>query len=142
MLAQIGINAVANSQPLAVFFPARLRGDYSMDMMGIGAPTGDAQVTMTTFLHTNDAASKTGAFNWMSYSNPALDKLLEDAGTQMDTDKRRALVGQALTLVATDRPDLSLATIRSAWAMRKDKVTYTPRADEDTLAMDVKPVAH
>jgi peptide/nickel transport system substrate-binding protein len=140
MLSRIGIDAHANAQPLAVFFPARLRGDDSLTMMGIGAPTGDAQVTMTTFIHTNDAAQKTGAFNWSGYSNPKLDKLLEDAGRELDTDKRRALVGQALALTATDRPDIPLATISSAWAMRKSKVTFTARADEDTIAMNVKPV--
>lgn len=140
MLSKIGIDVNANAQPLAVFFPARLRGDYSMSMMGIGAPTGDAQVTMTSFVHSNDKAKKAGAFNWTSYSNPKLDDLLERAGVEMDIDKRRALVGQALALVAEDRPDVPLAAISSAWAMRKSKVSFTARADEDTLAMNVHPV--
>lgn len=140
MLSRIGIDAAANAQPLTVFFPARLRGDYSMDMMGIGAPTGDGQVTMTSFLHTNDKAKKAGAFNWMHYSSPELDKMLEDAGVEMDVEKRRAMVGKAMALVAQERPSIPLATIRSAWAMRKDKVSFKGRADEDTLAMNVTPV--
>lgn len=139
MLSRIGINAYANAQPLAVFFPARLRGDDSLTMMGIGAPTGDAQVTMTTFIHANKPAEKSGAFNWTGYANPQLDKLLEDAGAELDTEKRRALIGQALALTATDRPNIPLATISSAWAMRKAKVSFTARADEDTLAMNAKP---
>jgi len=139
MLSRIGIDAAANAQPLTVFFPARLRGDYSMDMMGIGAPTGDGQVTMTSFLHTNDKAKKAGAFNWMHYSSPELDKMLEDAGVEMDTEKRRAMVGKAMALVAQERPSIPLVTIRSAWAMRKDKIAFEGRSDEDTLAMNATP---
>jgi hypothetical protein len=33
-----------------------------------------------------------------------------------------------------------LATIQSAWAMRTSKITFQPRNDEDTLAMNAKPV--
>ena len=139
MLSRIGIEAAANAQPLTVFFPARLRGDYSLTMMGIGAPTGDAQVTMTSFLHTNDASKKSGAFNWMSYSNAEFDKMLEDAGVEMDAEKRRALVGKALAMSAQERPNIPLVTIRSAWAMQKAKVNFKGRADEDTLAMNVTP---
>ena len=36
MLAAIGIDAQANAQPAAVFFPARTRGDLSMSMSGLG----------------------------------------------------------------------------------------------------------
>jgi peptide/nickel transport system substrate-binding protein len=140
MLARIGIDAAANAQPLTVFFPARLRGDYSMTMMGIGAPTGDAQVTMTTFLHTNDAAKKAGAFNWASHANAELDRLLETAGSEMDEAKRRDLVGQALALESEERADVPLVVVRSAWGMQKNKVAFTSRADEDTLAMNVTPV--
>ena len=57
----------------------------------------------------------------------------------MDENKRRELLEQANLLVATDRPDLPLAINLSAWGIRKDKISYTPRSDEDTLAMDVKP---
>jgi peptide/nickel transport system substrate-binding protein len=140
MLARIGVDAEANAQPITVFFPARARGDYSLSMMGIGAPTGDAQVTMTSFLHTADTARKAGGFNWMHYSNPEFDKMLVEAGRVMDTEKRRAMVGQALAVVAKDRPDVPLATIQSAWAMRKSKISFKPRNDEDTLAMNAKPV--
>lgn len=140
MLSRIGLEAHPNAQPLAVFFPARLRGEFSLTMMGIGAPTGDAQVTMISFIHTNDAARKSGAFNWTGYSNAPLDKMLADAGVEMDFDKRRSLVEQALALVAQDRPNIPLVTISSAWAMHKARVNFTPRADEDTLAMNVAPV--
>jgi peptide/nickel transport system substrate-binding protein len=35
---------------------------------------------------------------------------------------------------------LPIVSVGSAWAMQKSKVTLSPRVDEDTLAMDIKPV--
>jgi peptide/nickel transport system substrate-binding protein len=57
----------------------------------------------------------------------------------MNTDKRRVLLEQAIALVAHERPRIPLVSISTAWAMQKGKVTITPRVDEDTLAMNIKP---
>jgi len=140
MLSQIGIEVAANGQPSAVFFPARTRGEYTMSMSGWGTLTGESHYTLSSLVHSNDPAKKMGAFNIIGYSNPVMDKLLQDAAVEMDVDKRRSLLEQANALVATDRPRLPIVAIGSAWAMQKDKVTIKPRVDEDTLAMDIKPV--
>jgi peptide/nickel transport system substrate-binding protein len=58
---------------------------------------------------------------------------------EMDEAKRRAYLEKANELVAKDRPRLPLVSVGSAWAMQKDKVTISPRVDEDTMAMDIKP---
>jgi len=69
-----------------------------------------------------------------------MDKVLQDAAVEMDDAKRRAFLEQANALVLKDRQRLPLVSVGSAWAMQKDKVTITPRVDEDTLAMDIRPV--
>ncbi|WP_206614202.1 hypothetical protein [Paenirhodobacter populi] len=74
-----------------------------------------------------------------AYSNPKMDELIEAAAVEMDEAKRRDLLEQANMLVATDRPDLPLAVNLSAWGAKKDKLTYDPRSDEDTLATDIHP---
>ena len=38
------------------------------------------------------------------------------------------------------RPRLPLVSVGSAWAMQKSKVSIKPRVDEDTMAMDIRPV--
>jgi peptide/nickel transport system substrate-binding protein len=139
MLAAIGIDAQANAQPAAVFFPARTRGEFSMAMSGWGTLTGEAHYTLSSVVHSNDKEKRFGAFNVLGYVNPTMDKLLQDAAVEMDEAKRRSLLEQANELVATDRPRLPLVAIGSAWAMQKDKVKITPRVDEDTLAMNIKP---
>jgi peptide/nickel transport system substrate-binding protein len=140
MLARIGLDVQPNGQPAAVLFPARARGEFSLLMTGWATLTGEAHYTLDALGHTNDAAKKAGAFNWYGYSNPKLDKLLDAANTELDEGKRRSLLEQAGAEFYNDRVVISLVAISTAWAMQKDKVTLTaPRADEDTLAYDIKP---
>ena len=139
MLAAVGIDAQANAQPVAVFFPARTRGDYSMSMAGWGTLTGESHYTLSSVAHSNDKDRKMGAFNVIGYKNPVMDKLLQDAAVEMDENKRRSLLEQANELLVQDGSRLPLVAIGSAWAMQKDKVKITPRVDEDTLAMNIRP---
>ncbi len=138
MLAAVGIDAQANAQPAAVFFPARSRGEFSMSMSGWGTLTGESHYTLSSIAHSNDKEKKFGAFNVLGYKNPAMDKLIQDAAVEMDEAKRRSLLEQANELVATDRPRLPLVAVGSAWAMQKDKVKIMPRVDEDTMAMNIR----
>ena len=140
MLAAIGIDAQPNAQPAAVFFPARTRGEYSMSMSGWGTLTGEAHYTLSSLAHSNDKDKKMGAFNVLNYNNPAMDKLLQDAAIEMDVAKRRKYLEDAAALLEKDRQRLPIVSVGSAWAMQKDKVTIKPRVDEDTLAMNIKPV--
>jgi peptide/nickel transport system substrate-binding protein len=140
MVARIGLDLRSNAQPAAVFFPARGRGEFAVAMWGWGTLTGEANLTLTSLIHTNDPARRLGGFNTTGYSNPALDKLIQRAGVEMDVDKRRAVLEEALAMVARDRPRIPLVSINTAWAMQKSKVNITPRVDEDTLAMNIKPV--
>jgi len=58
----------------------------------------------------------------------------------LDEAKRREMLQNALAIVAKERTHIPIAVIGSAWAMKKDKVQFTPRVDEDTMAMNMKPV--
>ena len=139
MLAAIGIEAQANAQPAAVFFPARTRGEYSVSMSGWGTLTGEAHYTLSSLIHSNDKDKKMGAFNVLDYKNPVADKLIEDAAVEMNDDKRRKQLEDVNAIVEKDAQRLPIVSVSSAWAMQKDKVTIQVRVDEDTLAMNIKP---
>ncbi len=139
MLAAINVTVDVQGVPAAVFNPAKTRGEYSLYMASWGTLTGEANYMLSSLMHSNDAAKSLGAFNVRGYSNPQMDKLIEGAAVEMDEGKRRTMLEDANLLVASDRPDLPLATNLSAWGARADTVTYDPRSDEDTLAMDVHP---
>jgi peptide/nickel transport system substrate-binding protein len=139
MLAAVGIDAQPNAQPAAVFFPARTRGEYSMSMSGWGTLTGEAHYTLSSLAHSNDRERRMGSFNVLGYKNPTMDKLLQDAAVELDDAKRRKFLEDANALVDADKQRLPIVAVSSAWAMDKSKVVLTPRVDEDTLAMDIKP---
>ena len=106
-------------------------------MSGWGTLTGEAHYTLSSLVHTLNPTTKLGTFNVRGYSNPAIDQLIEKAAVEMDTAKREQALKEANALVAADRPYLGIASVVSAWAMRK-KLTIVPRSDEDTLATDIR----
>lgn len=141
MLSKIGVDVKAADQPGAVMFPARTRGYLSFVMGGWGSITGEANYTLSSLLHTNAPSLKLGAFNWRDFSNPTLDKLIQQAGVEMDNDKRKALLQEAVKIAADENVIIALVSPDSAWAVRKDvaKILRT-RVDEETFAMDIVPV--
>jgi peptide/nickel transport system substrate-binding protein len=142
MLAAIGIDAQANAQPAAVFFPARTRGELSMSMSGWGTLTGEAHYTLSSLAHSNDKEKRFGAFNVLGYKNAEMDKLIQDAAVEMDEGKRRGFLEKANELVQKDAQRLPIVAVGSAWAMQKGKVKINARVDEDTLAMNIKPATN
>jgi peptide/nickel transport system substrate-binding protein len=142
MLARIGIDVQAAGQPAAVIFPARSRGELSNIMAGWGTLTGEASYYYSSNAHTNDPQRRLGAFNWHGYSNPEMDRLIQAAEFELDDNKRRDLLRETGALFNRERVALPLASVGSAWAMRRDRVTMTTgRADEETYAWDVTPAA-
>lgn len=140
LLAAIDVKVEVQGVPATVFNPAKTRGEYSLYLASWATLTGESNYTLSALMHTNDPKKSQGAFNVRGYSNPMMDELIEAAADEMDEVKRKALLEEANMLVATERPDLPLAINVSAWGMKADKITYDPRADEDTVAMDAHPV--
>lgn len=139
LLSAIDVKVDVQGFPATVFNPAKTRGEYSLYMASWATLTGESNYTLSSLVHTNDAQKSLGAFNVRGYSNAKMDALIEAAAAEMDEGKRKALLEEANMLVATDRPDLPLVVNVSAWGMKANKVTYDPRSDEDTIAMDIHP---
>lgn len=142
MLARIGIEVQAAGQPAAVIFPARSRGELSNIMAGWGTLTGEASYYYSSNAHTNDRERRLGAFNWHGYSNPEMDRLIQAAEFELDEAKRRDLLMQTAALFNRERVALPLASVGSAWALRRDRASMQAgRADEETYAWDVAPAS-
>ena len=111
-------------------------------MGGWGTITGEANYTLSSLVHTNDKDKKLGAFNWRGYSNPELDKLIEDASVEMDNAKRLALLRKAVDITAKENTAIGLVIASTAWAANKETAQILrTRVDEETLAMDIVPAA-
>ena len=74
----------------------------------------------------------------MYYSNPAVDKVIQEATRTLDDEKRKALLIQAMEMARADYNAIPVVTLDVIWAGRKDKVVYTPRNDEETYLLNAR----
>ncbi len=142
MLSAIGIKTNVNAISKTVYFPAQARGDYTVSMNGWGTLTGEAAYTLSSLFHTKDAAKGLGAYNRLSYSNPALDDLIEKGSVELDEGKRRALFEEAMAMATADEVAIPIVQLQSVWAAKAGMLDFVPRTDQDTLSYSIKPKKH
>ncbi|WP_144185699.1 ABC transporter substrate-binding protein [Elioraea rosea] len=138
LFARVGLEVQVNAQPRTVFFPARTRGDYPITMAGWGTLTGEAGYALSSFVHCKREGGRYGAFNVSSYCNEAIDKIIAEAMGTLDDAKRRALFQEAQDKAVADGGQIPIVTLPTVWAGRAN-LSWTPRADEDTLAYFIRP---
>ena len=84
----------------------------------------DPDGNLYTFLH-----STSGSQNYGKYASPVMDKLLDDARTETDLAKRKALYGQVAELEQTDVPLSYIYTTRNFNGMSAKLTGFKPVAD-------------
>ncbi len=136
--ARVGLEVQVNAQPRTIFFPARTRGDYPITMAGWGTLTGEAGYALSGFVHCKREGQRFGGFNASHYCNAELDRIIAEAMGTLDTERRRALLQKAQDMAVADRGQIPIVTLPTAWAGRAS-LTWTPRADEDTLPFFIRP---
>ena len=80
-----------------------------------------------------------GVTNRGRYTNAVFDKALGEALVTMDNKKREGMIQRAAEIAMDDVALIPLHYEVSTWATTK-ALKYTPRTDQYTLAMDLKPV--
>ncbi|MFT0849606.1 ABC transporter substrate-binding protein [Achromobacter sp. F4_2707] len=140
MFSRIGIDTSVNAISRTVFVPARTRGDYVLTMAGWGSVSGEAGYTMSSIAHTNDSSKGLGAFNVSHVSNPKSDELIAKAMRTLDDAERRKLFEESMATVLEDFAIIPVLQLSSVWGVKADKVTFTPRVDEETLPYFMQPV--
>jgi peptide/nickel transport system substrate-binding protein len=142
MLTRVGIDTKVETMPRSVYFSKASRGGpgkspaFTFILVGWGAGTGEASSPLKSLLHTYDKARGFGASNRGRYSNPEMDKLVEQALATVDDAKRDKLLQQATEIAIEDLGIIPLHYQVNTWATRKG-LAYTPRTDEYTLATNV-----
>ena len=118
MLTQAGIRTTLRATAPNLFFPKLTQGTASFIEYGWTA-SPDAWGSLNGLFRTWDR-SGLGSFNAGRYSNPALDAVIDAIRVEPDLAKRRAMVGQALKMVAEDLPYLPLYRRKLNWAMARE----------------------
>ncbi len=137
--SRIGIKVTVAAYPSAVFFPRRAKREFGLSMAGWGSLTGEASYFFGAVIHTADKDKGLGGINVSGVSDPEIDALIQEARPMLDEAKRRAVLEKVSeTMVARNWviPVLAFATVSAG---RADKVSYTTRADEETMALEIVP---
>jgi peptide/nickel transport system substrate-binding protein len=139
MYTRIGLDVKVETMPSSVYFTRATKLEFGYMVLGWGTESGEQASALRSLLATFDSAKGMGVTNRGRYSNPAMDKLLSEALVTMDEKKREAMVQQAAELAMNDVGLIPLHYEVSTWAAARG-FKYTPRTDQYTLAMSLKPV--
>ncbi len=142
MLTRIGIETAVETMPRSVYFKRASRGgegdlpEFSFVLVGWGAGSGEASSPLKSLIHTYDKERGFGASNRGRHSDPAIDKMIEDALETVDDDKRQDLLAKATEMAMENVGIIPLHYQVNTWAAKKG-LTYTARTDEHTRAAKV-----
>ncbi|MFT5174033.1 MAG: peptide/nickel transport system substrate-binding protein [Gammaproteobacteria bacterium] len=142
MLTRLGIETEVVTMPRSVYFKRASRGgpdgtpEFSFILVGWGSGTGEPSSALKALLHTYDKAKGFGTANRGRYSNPVVDKMIEDALAEVDDTKRAALLAKATETALEDFGIIPLHYQVNTWGARKG-LKYKARTDERTLAHEV-----
>ena len=136
---RIGVKTEVNTLPMAALVARLSRNDASAYLLGWSNPSGEPSASLRSILGTPDPARNTGMSNYGRYANAELDRLTVEALQTLDDTKREALMQDAMRQAMHATAIIPLHMQQNVWATRKG-MTYAARIDEQTLAVDAKPV--
>jgi peptide/nickel transport system substrate-binding protein len=136
MLEHIRIKAKVEILPSNVFFSRSQKSDFSLSIGGW--PVGRESLSpLQALFHSFDLKEGHGVFNRGRYANLELDRIIETALETMDDSKREEMLKKANRIVIEDLAIIPLYFSLANWAS-KESLTFEPRMDEYTIAMNIK----
>jgi len=138
MWSRAGIQTTVEPSPWTNFVGRAGKQELSVFLVGWGSATGEGTNPLRSLVATVDPARGFGVANRGRYSNPAMDALLSQALGTADDKAREPLIQQATRLAMDDVAIIPIHIQKNVWGM-KPNLQHTPRVDEETRAMDVRP---
>ena len=128
MWARIGVKASLVAENMATFSQKFQNFDSSLYMLGWGVATYDAQYTVQSLARTRTTGAD-GNFNFSRISDPVVDRLTDAMKTEVDVNKRNAMIKEALLRIKDEVLLIPLHHQMRPWAM-KAGVTTVHRSDD------------
>ncbi len=139
-LRAAGIRLHPEEQQWARLYPRMLAGDVDFYFGGWFCLSGDASDFFDAMVHSRDPLRGYGANNLNHYANPALDAMIEEAGSTLDLLARRTQLERAMHLVMDDLAFIPLYSQAVLFGAR-DNVEWQPRRDGLILAATIRRTA-
>jgi peptide/nickel transport system substrate-binding protein len=138
MWTRAGVQTTVEALPWSAYSMRANRQEFGVRITGWSSSSGEASSALVNIVGTYDPEKRFGASNGSRYSNPELDALTLKAGSTMDDAEREKLLQQAIKMAIDDVALVPLHQLVNTWAVRKG-LQHSPRMDERTRAMDLKP---
>jgi len=137
MWTRAGVRTAIEAQPWTTFVARAGRQEFSAFLIGWGSnPEGSHP--LRNLIATWDRERGWGASNRGRYSNPEVDRLIEQAMGELDDAKRERILQDAQRKTFEDVAIIPLHIQTNIWAMRRG-IQHSARVDELTRAQDVRP---
>lgn len=143
MLSRIGIDTSVETMPASVFFKRFARGgpddtpEFTVAMSGYANGSGEPSHPLRIFIHTKQKESGYGPGNRNGYSNPDVDKLIEDGRASMDIAMGEKAFIQATEIAMQEYALIPIHHEIATWAAR-DGVTYEHGALDSTFIHHIR----
>jgi ABC-type transport system substrate-binding protein len=121
-LAKVGVKANLKTPEYGIFSAGYKKGKYPFYLIGRGSVI-DADTYFYQYFRTGRTKRIKG------YSNPKLDKVLDEQQQTFDVAKREKLLWEAQRMIMEDAPAIPLWNVSNIYGVRSDLV-WTPRPDE------------
>ncbi|MEC0227441.1 glutathione ABC transporter substrate-binding protein [Paenibacillus alba] len=116
-LKGIGIDLEIKVMEYGAYLDVTGKGEHSMFIGGWGNATGDADYNQYNVFHSSSHGSKG---NLAFYTNPEVDKLIEEGRREKDVEKRKAIYAKAQEIEMKDSPLIPIRTIDHVAATAKN----------------------
>ena len=118
MLAQIGLQPVLETMPVANYFPTLREGDHDLYLLGWSPGTFDAEHPLRFLAATPDEAALLGSWNFGGYSNARVDALLPMIQSEIDEAARQGMIDEANAIMAEEQAYVPLYVQPLVWGVR------------------------
>ena len=138
-LAKVGIKANLNMIPSNQYLSYINPGDKTTAFYGAsGTGKGDIGYWYNRMFYTRDKKEGSGSTNRTHYSNPKVDKLMDEADSTADIKVRKAKLQEVTKLLYADYAIITIYQYEEPYGMVKG-LNFTPRVD--AFPFDVRTIS-
>ncbi|MBR0673099.1 ABC transporter substrate-binding protein [Neoroseomonas soli] len=134
---RIGVVTTVEVLPTATVFSRATNRDFAMFMTTYASNI--AAITLQQVVATRNTATRMGPFNRQHYSNPAMDRVLDEALRTMDRTRRDALTAEAMNIAMDDVAVIPVFYLKASWAGMRSRVRYDASPSWYTNALHATP---
>jgi len=136
-LAEASIRVTPRYWPKEEFLRRIERGQSNLHLAGWVCTSGESAELFESSLHTRAARAGLGRDNGTGYSNPELDRLIEQLVATIDPPARVELEKKAMAIALADLPYVPLYVQEDRYVLTSD-VAWEPRADGEIWLPEVR----